>query len=350
MDSCLRLLGIVQHATKCRQPASFFRPLSTIQKHSMPSQVIEIADRETGSSAKILPSLGFNCFSWRPALAEGPQEMLWADAEFAGGEKRPSGSGIPLLFPFPGRIGGAKYRFNGRDYQLEPGDAFGNAIHGFVFNRPWRVVEQQPSRLLGEFQASVDDASILERWPSDFRIRVAYEVRGPELVSQIEYQNTGDGPLPCGFATHAYFRLPLAQGSVAADTIVTAPVTAFWELEKMTPTGRRLPVADGDPLADGLRLGDHQFDTVFTGLRADSDGHIRTTLTDPASSRTLTQKFDANFTQCVVYTPPHREAICLEPYTCVPDAIRLSAEGQETGLQILQPGEKFETTIRLTLS
>ena len=63
-------------------------------------------------------------------------------------------------------------------------------------------------------------ASILERWPADFRIRVSYEVRGRELVSDIEYENTGDGPLPCGFGTHAYFRLPLSEGGNVADTVV----------------------------------------------------------------------------------------------------------------------------------
>jgi aldose 1-epimerase len=314
----------------------------------MASQIIEITDRGSGSAARILVSLGFNCFSWRPVLSDGPREMLWADAEFANGDKRPSGSGIPLLFPFPGRIGGARYQFNGREYQLDPGDSFGNAIHGFVFNRPWRVVEQQAARIAGEFQASVDDASILARWPADFRIRVAYEVRGAELLSEIQYENVGDGPLPCGFATHAYFRLPLSEGGKAAETIVTAPIEAYWELEDMIPTGRVLPAADR--LVDGLRLDEHQFDTVFTDLRADGDGLARTRLADAASKRTLTQTFDSKFTQCVVYTPPHREAICLEPYTCVPDAIRLAADGHETGLQILQPGEQRRTAIRLQVS
>ena len=70
-------------------------------------------------------------------------------------------------------------------------------------------------------------------------------------------------------------------------------------------------------------------------MRADSDGLVRTRLTDPASGRALTQTFEPAFTQCVVYTPGHRQAICIEPYTCVPDAIRLAAEGHETGLQIL---------------
>jgi aldose 1-epimerase len=273
--------------------------------------------------------------------------MIWSEPGFEAGDKRPSGSGTPLLFPFPGRIGGAAYTFAGRDYRLEPGDAFGNAIHGFVYNRPWRVVEQTSACVVGEFQASADDASILRRWPSDFRIRASYKVRGRELVSQVHYENTGNGPLPCGFGTHAYFRLPLAEGSRVADTIVTAPVERFWELEQMIPTGRRLPLAADCSLAAGLPLGERHFDTCFTGVRADADGRVRTRLADRASGRCVMQSFDAAFTQCVVYTPGHREAICIEPYTCVPDAIRLAAEGHETGLQILQPGEAFETTLRL---
>jgi aldose 1-epimerase len=316
----------------------------------MSVQIVDITDPKTGSRARVWAAQGFNCFSWQPVLDDGPREILWADPAFDSGEKRPSGSGIPLLFPFPGRIGGAKFTFNGRDYQLEPSDAFGNAIHGFVLNRPWRVVEQTAARVVGEFQASVDDSKILEHWPADFRIRVSYEVRGRELLSDIYFENTGDGPLPCGFATHAYFRLPLTKDGAVADTVVTAPVHKFWELDRMIPTGAMQSVPAEKKLAAGLRLADHQFDTVFTAMQPDADGLFRTKLADPANGRTLTQTFDASFTQCVVYTPPHREAICLEPYTCVPDAIRLQAEGHETGLQILKSGESRKTKIALSLS
>ena len=196
----------------------------------MTIQVADITDPKSGAKARVSVAQGFNCFSWKPVLEDGPREILWADAAFDSGEKRPSGSGIPLLFPFPGRIGTAAFTFNGCDIQLEPGDAYGNAIHGFVLNRPWRLVEQTTARVVGEFQASVDDAKILEHWPADFRIRVSYEVRGRELLSDIHYENTGEGPLPCGFATHAYFRLPLSEGGATSDTIVTAPVHKYWEL------------------------------------------------------------------------------------------------------------------------
>jgi len=316
----------------------------------MTSQIMEIVDRDSGSAARILASLGFNCFSWRPVLEDGPREMIWSEAGFDTGDKRPSGSGTPLLFPFPGRIGRARYSFAGREYRLQPADTFGNAIHGFVFNRPWRVVEHEGSRTVGEFQASLDDRSILERWPADFRIRVAYEVRARSLEIKVAYANLGDARLPCGFGTHTYFRLPLSDGGNPAETIVTVPVSQLWEVEQMIPTGRLLPLPNDQQLAAGLRLADHQFDTCCTGILPDADRRVRTRLTDPHTGRTVTQTFDTVFTQCVIYTPGHRQAICIEPYTCVPDAIRLAAEGHTTGLQILEPGESVETTLTIEVS
>lgn len=316
----------------------------------MSAEIVEIVDEATGATARVLVSLGLNCFSWRPALADGPREMLWAEPDYAGGERRPSGSGMPLLFPYPGRIAAAVFTYAGREYHLEPDDAFGNALHGFVHNRPWRLVDQSGNRVVGEFQASVDDPTVLDRWPADFLIRVAHELRGRELVTEVHYENCGDGPLPCGFGTHAYFRLPLADGAAVEETLVSVPVTQLWELEQMIPTGRVLPATGEQELANGGPLGGRQFDTSLTNVRADEDGRVRTRLVDPGSGRTLTQTFDPVFKHCIVYTPGHREAICLEPYTCVPDAVHLAAARDDTGLQTLQPGESFETTIRLEVA
>src|SRR5262245_38074138 len=140
------------------------------------SQIVSITDAATGATARILVSLGFNCFSWRPVLNDGPREMLWSHQDVASGNQPPSGSGVPLLFPFPGRIGNARFMFGGHESFLEPGDRFGNAIHGFVYNRPWRAVEQKVNRRSGEFQASRDDPAVLTRWPGDFRIRASYTI------------------------------------------------------------------------------------------------------------------------------------------------------------------------------
>ena len=77
----------------------------------MPVEAITIQDSATGTTASIAPQLGFNCFSFRPVVAQRPIEVLWHDPQFREGTTRPSRSGIPILFPFAGRIRGARYKY-----------------------------------------------------------------------------------------------------------------------------------------------------------------------------------------------------------------------------------------------
>src|SRR5258705_13286721 len=102
----------------------------------MTAEIVPIRDAASGASAEILVSQGFNCFRFT-AMPDGQGvEVIYAPADFATGQERPSRGGIPLLFPFPGRISGTTFTWEGKQYALEAGDAFGNAIHGFAL---WRA-------------------------------------------------------------------------------------------------------------------------------------------------------------------------------------------------------------------
>ncbi len=81
-------------------------------------QTVTLRDSSTGNTATILVGLGFNCFSWSVQFDEGPRDLLWAEPGFETGGHRPSGSGIPLLFPFPGRIGHAQFTYDDRTYLI----------------------------------------------------------------------------------------------------------------------------------------------------------------------------------------------------------------------------------------
>ena len=59
--------------------------------------------------------------------------------------------------------------------------------------------------------------------------------------------------------------------------------------------------------------------------------------------------FDDQFTACVVFNPPHREAVCIEPYTTVPDAFTLAERGIDPHLLTLAPGKSFRTRIEIRL-
>lgn len=313
----------------------------------MALETLTISDATNGARAKILPGIGFNCYSFEAATSGGPLELLWTAPDFLAGTGRPSGSGIPLLFPFAGRLRGTSFRFKGRTYHLEAGDGQGNAIHGFVLNRPWRVTHHAGNRATAQFQGSVDDAKLLEHWPADFRITADYQVAGNSLITDYTIENPDSKPLPFGFGTHAYFRIPLG-GADGAQCRVTVPVEHSWELEGLLPTGRKTSPKVVAELSHGMAAGTMKLDHVFSGLKFDNH-RCSTTIHDPDSKSTMTQTFDDQFVSCVVYNPPHREALCMEPYTTIPDPFTLGEKEIETNLRILAPGQTFRTRIEIRL-
>lgn len=311
-------------------------------------QSITIQDPTSGTAARILVGGGFNCYQFRAALADRQVDVIWSTPGFEAGGHRPSGSGIPILFPFPGRIQAGRFAWQGREFQLPDNDGRGNAIHGFVHDRPWRVIEQSEQQVTGQFQASIDDPSLLQQWPSDFRITATYRVIGSELQARYLIENPGPEPLPCGFGTHPYFCVPLgSRGSSAACQLVL-PVTRQWVLQDMNATGEQLAVANAAVMQQGLTLGSQAFDHVFTGL-VPAVGPRRAQVVDAENRLQVTLEFDAPFRECVVYTPDHRQAVCIEPYTCVPDPFRLEATGHDAGLMVVAPGASVQLgmTIRV---
>jgi aldose 1-epimerase len=310
----------------------------------MPLESFTISDAANGARAKILPGLGFNCYSFEAATPAGPLEVLWSAPGFATGAGKATGSGIPLMFPFAGRIRGTVFRFEGKEYRLEAGDGLGNAIHGFVIDRPWRITQQAKDRIVGQFQASVDEAALLARWPADFRITADYRLAGGVLVSEFLIENPDSKPLPFGFGTHGYFRLPL--GGTSDDCRVRVPVETNWELTGLVPTGQKTSPPLVAELSRGMPAGTMKLDHVLGGLKFDNH-RCTTTVYDPHSKRTLSMTFDDQFTACVVYNPPHREAVCIEPYTTIPDAFTLREKGIDPSLQILAPGRSFRTRIEI---
>ena len=311
-------------------------------------QQVTIRDAASGSSARILAGFGFNCYQFTAVDRGTPVEILWSEPTFETGRARASGSGIPLMFPFAGRIRGTIFRWDNREFQLTAGDGLGNALHGFVIDRPWRVVAQSADAVTGQFQASVDDPLLLNSWPADFRITCTYRVRGTQLECHLIAANPDTQPLPCGMGTHPYFRLSLG-GAAPEDCIVRLPISERWELVDMLPTGQRLIVEEAKAFQRGRPFREITLDDIFTGLKFDGNW-CTAEIHDPTAGRTSIVRFDQAFRECVVYTPPHREAICIEPETCVPGAFELAARGIDAGLRVLAPGESFEAHIVMGLS
>jgi aldose 1-epimerase len=309
---------------------------------------ISITDAATGTTATIAPELGFNCCSYRADVLGETVEALDVDPEFLSGKSRPTRSGIPILFPFPNRIRGGRFTWDGREYVLPATDQRGNAIHGFCADRPWRVIGQGTDFVAGQFQLSVDAPDRLSQWPADFRLEVEYRLLRHRLRASFRILNHSPNPLPWGLGTHPYFRAPLGAKGRAENCTVEVPASERWELADCLPTGVRLPVDGTHDLRGGATVAGLQLDDVYTGLEY-AGPQFECTLIDERSGIQLTQTCPPIFREVVAFTPPNRSCLCLEPYTCVTDAINLQGRGVDAGLRVLPPGAEFRTWIDLSL-
>jgi aldose 1-epimerase len=313
-----------------------------------------VLSSSAGAVAEVWPALGFNCFRWQAVRQGQALELLYADpALFSNG--RPTRSGIPVLFPFPNRIRKGCFHWNGRDYQLPCNDSTQkNAIHGFACRRPWRVIEAASSAgsawITGAFRCSIDDPASQSLWPADHEIRLTVRLGHGTLRLEASVHNPDTVSLPFGLGYHPYFRLPFAGSSSAEDCTVEVPAAEFWELQESLPTGTRRSVDAGRDLARPRRVGDLNLDDVLTALpprAARMDGLIERAAIHGAGGGPLRMFCSSSFREMVVFNPPHRQAFCIEPYTCTTDAVNLQGRGIEAGWLVLEPGATWSAVVEL---
>jgi aldose 1-epimerase len=299
--------------------------------------------------AVILPTLGFNCIEFSTSIDGQTVSVLDTEPGFQSGERRPVGSGIPLLFPFPNRIKDGKFSHRGQSYVVSPSEWSQQTIHGFCVNRPWKVLETTSHSLTGEFLLSRDAPASQAQWPADARLVVKYTVDADRLHAEITVENPDTVPLPWGFGTHPYFRLPLGGDHPPDDCVIHADASEQWELVECFPTGQKHPIPANKDLRRGWKFGSGPQDDVYTGL-AHREGAVVQTIDDPVSHLRLTQRSCDDFRELVVFTPKGRPTICLEPYTCVTDASNLKDLGLDSGWRELAPGEQVKLWFEISVS
>ncbi len=288
--------------------------------------------------AVIVPSLGFTCIEFVTQVGGRTVSVLDSEADFLTGHCRPGRSGIPILFPFPNRIRNGRFEHGGRTYEVPPPTWFPQTIHGFCLDQAWQVLESTPQSLTGEFLLSRDAPERRGQWPADARLVVKYSLKTARLRADISVENPDSVPLPWGFGTHPYLKLPLGTGCPPESCLIYAGAAQLWTLDQCFPTGPRVAVPDEQDLRLGWRYGSCPLDHVYTALTP-HNGSIEHVIVDPVSQLRMTQRISAEFRELVVFTPQNRPAICLEPYTCTTDAANLQRQGYDAGWKELQPGE-----------
>jgi aldose 1-epimerase len=252
--------------------------------------------------------------------------------------------GMPLV-PWPNRLDGGRYSFDGQDLQValtEPEK--GNAIHGLLRWRAWTPVEVAADRVVLGHRIHPRPG-----YPFLLDVLVDYQVTEAGLVVATTATNHGDRACPYGVGQHPYLSpgRPDATGTpVVVDdcTFTMAARTRLLSDERGLPTGLEEIVGTPYDFRAGTRLGTLQVDCAFTDLDRDDEGRAWARLAGP-DGRTAELWVDSHHPYLQVYTGDtlasgrRRQGLACEPMTCPPNAFA-------TGTDVirLEPGDSVTTT------
>lgn len=249
-----------------------------------------------------------------------------------------SRSASELLFPFASRIPEGKYTFFGKDYQLdlnEPGTT--NAIHGLVHKQNFNLEEQT---------VNADNASIklsfslkdLAGYPFQVDFSVLYTLHEDgRFALKYEATNNGSEPCPVMFGWHPYFVLGHENADAWKINIPSDHIVDFDD--DMIPIGTK-PFTNELPMLLYKKSLDNCFIVKDINLAV-------TELISPNQHVTLRleqEAGDGKFNYLVIYTPPAKDCVAIEPLTG-----NVNAFNNGEGLNALAPGNSISGTITVSL-
>ena len=247
-----------------------------------------------------------------------------------------SGGRGQTLIPWPNRIAGGAYEFDGTTQQLPLTEASaGNAIHGLTRWSNWTVT--------GRAGSTASFRHVLHPqpgYPFTLDCRVDYALSDAGLRVRTAVRNVGDRPAPYGTGAHPY----LTVGTDTVDQItLTVPGDRYLPTDDNgIPTGT--VDVEGTPYdyRAGRLIGAAKIDHCFTDLVRGADGVATVTLA--GGDRRVRLWLDGGYHYLQVFTGDtliparRRRGLAVEPMTCPPDAFR-----SRTALQVLEPGRGAET-------
>ncbi|MEM2905157.1 MAG: hypothetical protein QW587_05395 [Candidatus Bathyarchaeia archaeon] len=257
-------------------------------------------------------------------------------------ERGPLAGSVPLI-PWANRVHRARYRFLGREYLLPVNTGEGNAIHGFLFDKPWRVTS---GRSTSNAACLTCEYVLRERglpgYPFKLLARIDFQLSSDGFRTVTTVMNIGRVKLPLTVGFHPYLKAgPTKDGKIDSCRL-TIPAAKRLEFREMIPTGRLKPV---EGTAYDFRtprlIGETRFDDGFTALSY-SDGIASVKLYNETLGFGVELWQDRAYGFLQVYTPPHRQSVAVEPMSGAADAFN-----NGMGLIILEPGATFKAAYGL---
>jgi aldose 1-epimerase len=297
----------------------------TAERSLLEAQPIVVLEDDTGRRVRIAchgaALIGFE-------VARGGQSFdIAAGYRDAAEISARPGSRFGVLVPFAGRIADARYRFNGGDYDLQPGAAPAKreSRHGFVRDADFAVAELAADA--GSARATLSTSVGRQPgYPFAIELSVNLTLDATGLGLAVRMRNGGDKPAPCFFGWHPYFRVSDGHADewmleIPAQTLIRTDA----DLIALAGNAAYVPLDDAPELdfRHSRLIGGSVLDQEYTALAAAADGRIRTRLTDPKTGFGITVWQERGVMHAFTGDTLKRDlrrSIALEPMECMANA------------------------------
>lgn len=280
------------------------------------------------SLCEILPARG----GLVSKLVVNGRSLLWLPEDFSSEESSWPGGGIPLCFPFAGRVWQ-----NGTLYQYGLGQkTFPMPLHGFAFASSFEVLDStadSATLILKDSEAS----RIL--YPFSFELKISFKLSDQKL--NLQFQVTHLKPvsgseikeMPVALGFHPYFKLNHLHPEMAS---LSVPAKLY---HPVTPAGA---AGKSEPSTElGSQPWPIQHPLLKSLILTDLEENASVLATSPDQPKIFVKAEPADlFRHVVVWSNQIEQFYCVEPWMSLPDAV-----ATPSGCRWLKVGESLKGQI-----
>lgn len=233
-----------------------------------------------------------------------------------------------ILFPFANRIADGSYVYDNKTYQLEINQKEeNNALHGLVYNKTFELINQKTTPEKAEVVLRYEELMDSEGFPFTYSIDLQYILTKDSLDLRVTVKNTGTKTFPFTIGWHPYF----------ISHNLSKSAVHFKSRKKYIFDKRNITQGIEEIAIDRtIYIEDKTLDDCFA-LDSNEIG-----FETPLYSFALKSSEKDSFLQ--LYTPPHPNAIAIEPTTGISNSFN---NGE--GLKTLKPNNSYQINWNLKL-
>ncbi|MCL5031045.1 MAG: aldose 1-epimerase [Bacteroidetes bacterium] len=246
------------------------------------------------------------------------------------------------LSPFAGRIKDGQYLFNNINYNLQLNyQEEGNACHGFIYNKKFQMINKEVNDEYAYCKLRYEYDNEDDGYPFTYSIDLTYRLSANDgLTCTTKIVNHSKSVIPISDGWHYYFDL----GMDVNELKLQLDVSKIIELDtRLIPTGTKTVF---DEFNCPEILGTRHFDSCFEVNG--NNGKATTRLISERRNIDLhlwQETGSSKYDYIVVYTPPDRKSIAIEPMTS-----NVNSFNNGEGLIVLQPNEEYNSSFGIRLS